>query len=80
MLQSRTGNVLIGEDGIPILAESGIPQLIEDLRLGSYGHADDVRLLAPEVLAGGPFTTASDVYAFACIGFGKLQVLILNLN
>lgn len=62
--------MLIGHDGGPILSEAGVSQLFEDLQLGTYGYADDVRRIAPEVLAGGPFTASSDIYAFACLAAG----------
>lgn len=61
-------------NGIPVLSESGVSKLHEDLLLGPYGYADDVRRMAPEVLAGGPFTKPSDVYAFACMGLGTYQI------
>lgn len=68
-------NVFIGPESLPILAESGVSKLLADLDLASHGCAEDVRRIAPEVLNGGPFTAASDIYAFACLGDGGYCLL-----
>lgn len=68
----------MGQGGIPMLAETGISKLLEDLGSGAHGCADDIRRIAPEVLAGGPFTEISDIYSFACLGDGRYYSLSIK--
>lgn len=46
--------------------------------LGSYGDPDDVRRTAPEVMAGGKFSSASDVYSFGCLILGEPACAIIR--
>ncbi|HEV2089123.1 MAG TPA: protein kinase, partial [Cryptosporangiaceae bacterium] len=58
------GNLLLGADGTPLLADLGTARLAGDER--SPVHATS-RYLDPAVRAGGAPTTASDVYALAAV-------------
>lgn len=63
---------MIDEAGNPVITDVGIHDFLHKHQLSTFGNSDDVRRLAPELWYGGPFTAASDVYAFGCLALGKL--------
>lgn len=58
------------------LSEVGLSDLLEESQLGSYGDPDDVRRIAPEVLAGGDFSPESDIYSLGCLIFGEIAFVL----
>lgn len=65
-------NVLVSRFGRPKLGDFGIARLHGALDPGSGGLAGSLRHLAPEVLAGGPPSVASDVYSLGSTLFTVL--------
>ncbi|KAF9496946.1 kinase-like protein [Pleurotus eryngii] len=84
----KGGNILIGDDGQPLITDFGLSKVVEDLsdslHLGTSFFAGSTRWMAPELVFtlveddGRPpiVTTRSDVYSFASVCFevvtGKL--------
>lgn len=58
----HTGGALLADTAILDILDSGPEGLF-----APYGQAEDVRIIAPEVLARGRRTVESDVYAFASL-------------
>lgn len=54
------------------------PYFLDENRLGSYGDPDDVRRAAPDVLAGGTFSSASGVYSFGCLILGASPLAVIH--
>ncbi|KAG8819138.1 hypothetical protein FRC17_010593 [Serendipita sp. 399] len=65
-------NILIDESGVPKICDFGLVRLF--LEAGQTGftttseHTGTMRYLSPELVAGNPVSTASDIYALGCIG------------
>jgi len=61
------GNILINDDGIPVLTDFGLSKVDNTYTSHSlHGHGSR-RWSAPELFDGGSKTKASDVYAVALV-------------
>lgn len=61
----KPGNVLLTDDG-PVLIDFGLARAVDETRLTATGLVIGTpRFLAPEVVAGAPPTTATDVHGWA---------------
>jgi serine/threonine protein kinase len=64
----KPSNVLLTEDGTAALADFGLALLADSTRVTDTGVLlGTPHYLAPELIAGGDATVASDVYAFGCL-------------
>lgn len=72
----KPANILVDRNGRIRLLDFGIARLLEDIDQDGATSALGARLTpdyaAPEQLAGGPITVATDVYALGCLAFRLL--------
>jgi len=64
----KPGNVLVREDGTPVLLDFGIGKLLDaTARDATSTRAFTPAYAAPEQLAGRTITTATDIYGLGCV-------------
>jgi serine/threonine-protein kinase len=69
----KPGNVLIGADGVPLLADFGIAHAIGDSKLTATGmHIGSALYMAPEQAQGLPLTGSADQYALGSMLYEAL--------
>jgi serine/threonine-protein kinase len=64
----KPANVLLDADGAAVLTDFGLARGADSTQLTREGQlVGSLHYLAPELIEGGPATTASDLYALGCL-------------
>jgi eukaryotic-like serine/threonine-protein kinase len=64
----KPSNVLLDADGAAVLTDFGLARGTDSTQLTREGQLlGSLHYLAPELIEGGPATTASDLYALGCL-------------
>ena len=75
----KTGNILVREDGTPVLLDFGIGKLIDATdRDATATHVFTPAYAAPEQVAGRAVTTATDIWGLGCVLHELLSERALN--